>query len=190
MSDISILIISNLFMFIGIVIIIAYLVRRDTLRQYITDTRYDSIISGLIQDITKNQATYKQEIVNEVKELTLATTNVLVGVERIVSGVEKVVASVNEVSNDVERFTDINTKSVTKVADNVEEVSTGVKEVSSGVKEVSVGVNRVVEEVDRVVCEVERVTKGLKELSDKMSNDIDNGNIVLNGKTVKDDEEK
>lgn len=161
MSDLSILIVSNLFMFIGIVIIIAYLVRRDTLRQSITDTRYDSVIKGLIEDITKNQATYKQEIINEVKELTIATTNVLLGVERIVGSVEK--------------FADINTKSVTKVAANVEDVYVGVKEVSSGVQ-------KVITEVDRVVCEVEKVTKGLKELSKKMNGDIDNGNIVVNGK--------
>jgi len=148
-------------MFIGIVIIIAYLVRRDTYRQHITDIRYDSIIKGLIQDITKNQATYKQEIVDNVKELTLATTNVLVGVERIVGGVEKVVAGVNEVSNNIEEFTDINTKSVTRVAEEVIKVA---------------------KEVSKVTCEVEKVTKGLKELSKKMNGDIDNGNIVVNGK--------
>lgn len=182
MSDISILIVSNLFMFIGIVIIIAYLVRRDTLRQSITDTRYDSVIKGLIQDVTKNQATYKQEIVNEVRELTLATTNVLVGVERILGGVEKVVTSVNDVSNNVEKFADINTKSVTNVATNVEEVSVCVKEVSSGVNKVITEVDRVAEEVVKVANEVGKVTKELKELSVKMSSDIDNGNIVVNGK--------
>lgn len=182
MSDISVLIISNFLMFIGIVIIIIYLVRRDTLRQSITDTRYDSVIRGLIEDITKNQATYKQDIIDEVKELTLATTNVLVGVERIVGGVEKVVTSVNEVSNDVERFTEINTKSVNKVASNVEEVSAGVKEVSVGVNKVVTEVDRVAEEVSKVTCEVERVTKGLKELSTKISNDIDSGSIIINGK--------
>jgi methyl-accepting chemotaxis protein len=163
-------------MFIGIVIIIAYLVRRDTLRQSITDTRYDSVIKGLIEDVTKNQATYKQEIVDNVKELTLATTNVLVGVERIVVEVEK--------------FADINTKSVAKVATNVEEVSTGVKEVSVGVGQVVTEVDRVAKEVvkvanevTRVVCEVEKVTEGLRELSDKMSNGIKSGNITVNGKT-------
>lgn len=174
MSDISILIVSNLLMFGTVSVIIAYLVRRDTLRQSLIDKRYDSIISGLIQDVTKQQAAYKHEIVNEVKELTLATTNVLIGVERVVTEVQKVVYGINEVSNDVEKFTDINTKSVTKVVDNVKEVSVGVKEVSSGVQ-------KVIMEVDRVVCEVERVTKELRELSQKLSNDIDSGNIVVNG---------
>lgn len=165
MSDVSILIISNLLMFVGVVIIIAYLVRRDTITQQVIDKRYDNVIQGLIQDVTKNQATYKQEIVSEVRELTLATTNVLVGVERVVSGVEKIVTGVNEVSNNIEKFTDINTKSVTRVAEEVVKVA---------------------KEVSKVTCEVERVTKGLKELSTKMSNDIDNGNITINpinGKT-------
>ena len=169
MSDTSILIVSNLLMFVAVSIIIAYLVRRDTLRQSMIDKRYDSIIKGLIEDITKQQATYKQEIVDSVKELTLATTNVLVGVERVVSGVEKIVASVNDVSNNVEKFADINTESVAKVADNV--------------KEVSAGVNKVITEVDRVTEEVTKVVKELKDLSVKMSNDIDNGNIVINGKS-------
>lgn len=161
MSDVSILIISNLVIFAAVTVIILYLVRRDTARQSIMDKRYDSIIKGLIEDITKQQATYKQEIVNEVKELTFATTNVLVGVERVVSGVEKIVTGVNEVSNNIENFTDINTKSVTRVAEEVIKVA---------------------KEVSKVTCEVERVTKGLKELSNKMSKDIDNGSILINGK--------
>lgn len=193
MSDASILIVSNLLIFVAVAIIISYLVRRDTLRQSQIDKRYDSIITGLISDVTKQQATYKQEIVDNVKELTLATTNVLVGVERIVGGVEKVVASVNDVSNNVEKFADINTKSVTKVAANVEDVSAGVNKVVTEVDRVAKEVIKVANEVTKVTCEVERVTKGLKELSvvtkglkelsTKITNDIDNGNIIVNGKS-------
>ncbi len=192
MSDTSILIVSDLIMFTAIMIVIWFLVRRDTVRQSLMDKRYDSIITGLITDVTKQQATYKKEIVDNVKELTLATTNVLVGVERIVGRVEKVVASVNDVSNNVEKFADINTKSVTKVATNVENVSACVKEVSKGVNKVVTEVDRVAKEVvkvanevTKVACEVERVTKGLKELSElstAISNGVENGNIVINDK--------
>ena len=171
MSDISILIVSNLVIFVAVSIIIWYLVHRDTVRQSIMDKRQDSIIQGLIEDVTKNQATYKQEIINEVKELTIATTNILIGVERVVSGVEK--------------FADINTKSVAKVAANVEEVSEGVKGVIIEVDRVAEEVTKVAKEVNRVVCEVEKVTKGLKELSKKMNGDIENGNIILSDKNDK-----
>lgn len=112
MSDV-VLIASNLIMFSAVSILIMYIIRQNIIKQSLDEKRYSSIITGLITDVTKGQTTYKQEIIDEIKELNAATTKIFVGIEIVTNNIKELIDNATIISNNI------------KIAsDNIEKYST------------------------------------------------------------------
>jgi hypothetical protein len=139
MLDVPVLILSDLIMFTLIAILILYLVHRDTVRQNIVEKRYDSIISCFIKDVTKSQSMYKQEIMDQAKELNTAVAKVLIGVDKIVSEVEKVTEDVDVVSKNIETCMTMRNScsyitSMNELIGELQNITTELKEIESTIK--------------------------------------------------------
>lgn len=174
-DDIIMEVISDLVMLLSMIILVFYLTYRDSKRQDIIDARYDKLIGNMIDNISRQQSAYKEEMVSEVKELTIATSHVLTGVERVASGVKdvqleviKVIESVKDVSFGVERVVN----EVDRVTNNIKDVSTGVANVYTGVEQVANEVTRVTDGVKEVSSGVTEVVSSLQNITNRIDQEL------------------
>ncbi len=119
--------IGHLTILLIVIILILYIMQKDAKRIDLTEDRYDKLINSLIDNITKQQDSYKKEIVSEVRDLSTMTAKVFTGIEEIVSGIKDIKSEVinvkdtaKDVSIDVDRITD--------------STSAGIKEIVSSLK--------------------------------------------------------
>jgi len=148
-SNVAILILSDLIIFSAVAALILYLVQRDSAKQSIAEKKYDTIVSVLIQDITKSQAIYKQEIIDQIQDLITATMRMSVGVEKIVSEVDKITGVAKSVSQNVDT-----------VSQNVEKCSL----IHASCP--------YVKSMNELTSELKRITEELKEIELLINNDM------------------
>ena len=142
MSDV-VLIASNLIMFSAVSILIMYIIRQNIIKQSLDEKRYSSIITGLITDVTKGQTTYKQEIIDEIKELNAATTKIFVGIEIVTNNIKELIDNATVISNNI------------KIAsDNIEKCST-----THVPCEYTNRIGEIVEELKNITMELRKLQK-------------------------------
>lgn len=99
MSDVIIEIIGDITMLLIITALMLYISYRDDKRQDMTETRYDKLI-GKIMDNVVDQQTYKQELITEIKELSIIISKISVNVEKISNDVNEMTIEAKNVSSE------------------------------------------------------------------------------------------
>lgn len=116
-----------------VVILILYLVYRDNKKLELVDQKYEKMITVFVKSITDKQTVYKEEIINNMKELSSSTLKVFTSIENNILEVRKVTAGVNQVTTGVE-----------DVEREVQKVTSGVQGVENEVEKVTKGINNIV----------------------------------------------
>jgi methyl-accepting chemotaxis protein len=165
LTEVEVELIGDLIVVAIFTILVLYIIHRDTKRQDFADIRYDKLIHGIIDNISKQQDQYKQEIITEIRELSDAVIKVLKGTERVVSGVKDVESEVTKVSSGVDR-----------VVNEVDRVTTGIGEVSSGIKNIVLSLQTITNIIDKEL-EARNVLYVFKEGQDKIDEKIDEKDI-------------
>lgn len=98
MSDIIIEIIGDITMLLIVTALMLYISYRDDKRQDITEIRYDRLI-GKIMDNVVNQQMYKQELISEIKELSIMISKISGDVERIANNVDEMTSEIKNISS-------------------------------------------------------------------------------------------
>jgi methyl-accepting chemotaxis protein len=145
----------------AVVILILYLVYRDNKKLEIVNTKYEKLITEFLNNITKTQTTYKEEVISNIKELSISTLKVFSAIETNISEVKKVTSGVNNV-----------TEGVLSVEKEVVKVTEGVLSVEKEVVKVAKGINEIVNfcgELELLRDEINKSTTALNKVSDTTS---------------------
>jgi len=133
LTEVEVELIGDLIVLAIFTLLVLYIIHRDTKRQDIADTRYDKLIHDIIDNISKQQDQYKQEIITEIRQLSDAIIKVLNGTERVVNGVKDVQFEVIKVSSGVDRVV----TEVDRMTEGINDVSSGIKDIVSSLREIT-----------------------------------------------------
>ncbi len=103
MSDIIIEVIGDITMLLIVTALMLYISYRDDKRQDMTEIRYDRLIGKIMDDVA-NQQMYKQELITDIKELSIIISKISGNVERIVNDMNDMTNDVKNISSDTKHI--------------------------------------------------------------------------------------
>lgn len=103
MSEVLAEIIGDITMLLIVIILMLYITYRDDKRQDMTEARYDKLIIRMMDSMTSQHA-HKQELIADIKELSIIISKMSGGVERIVNDMNDMANDVKNISSDTKHI--------------------------------------------------------------------------------------